>query len=72
MQANARLKLTYQVSVQNFFHFYHSRYLRPVKDHLVANLEVAAPYMAKQPTLFNYFTKLKITQSLVEKNTRHD
>ena len=23
--------------------------------------------MAKQPTLFNYFTKLKITQSLVEK-----
>ena len=32
-----------------FFHFYHSRYLRPAKDHLVANLEVAAPYMAKQP-----------------------
>ena len=30
-----------------FFHFYHSRYLRPAKDHLVANLEVAAPYMAK-------------------------
>ena len=50
-----------------FFHFYHSRYLRPAKDHLVANLEVAAPYMAKQPTLFNYFTKLKVTQSLVEK-----
>ena len=23
--------------------------------------------MAKQPALFNYFTKLKITQSLVEK-----
>lgn len=50
-----------------FFHFYHSRYLRPAKDHLVANLEVAAPYMAKQPALFNYFTKLKVTQSLVEK-----
>ena len=33
----------------------------------MANLEVAAPYMAKQPTLFNYFTKLKVTQSLVEK-----
>ena len=67
MQANARLKLMYQVSVQNFFHFYHSRYLRPAKDHIVSNLEVAAPYMAKQPALFNYFTKLKITQSLVEK-----
>lgn len=51
-----------------FFHFYHSRYLRPAKDHLVANLEVAAPYMAKQPALFNYFTKLKVTQSLVEKH----
>lgn len=50
-----------------FFHFYHSRYLRPAKDHIVANLEVAAPYMAKKPALFNYFTKLKITQSLVEK-----
>ncbi|MBF1227303.1 MAG: hypothetical protein HXM24_08440, partial [Haemophilus parainfluenzae] len=50
-----------------FFHFYHSRYLRPAKDHLVANLEVAAPYMAKQPVLFNYFTKLKVTQRLVEK-----
>ena len=55
-----------------FFHFYHSRYLRPAKDHLVANLEVAAPYMAKQPALFNYFTKLKVTQSLVEKNAWHD
>lgn len=51
-----------------FFHFYHSRYLRPAKDHIVANLEVAAPYMAKKPALFNYFTKLKITQSLVEKH----
>ena len=50
-----------------FFHFYHSRYLRPAKDHIVANLEVAAPYMAKQPALLKYFTKLKITQSLVEK-----
>lgn len=50
-----------------FFHFYHSRYLRPVKDHVVANLELAAPYMAKQAKFFNYFTKLKTTQMLVEK-----
>ncbi|WP_288062025.1 (Fe-S)-binding protein, partial [Rodentibacter caecimuris] len=50
-----------------FFHFYHSRYLRPVKDHLVANLEFAAPYMAKQAKLFNYFTKLKTIQRLAEK-----
>lgn len=50
-----------------FFHFYHSRYLRPAKDHIVANLEIAAPYMAKQAKFFNYFTKLKVTQTLVEK-----
>ncbi|OOF51284.1 hypothetical protein BKK52_00405 [Rodentibacter trehalosifermentans] len=50
-----------------FFHFYHRRYLRPVKDHIVANLELAAPYMAKQAKFFNYFTRLKTTQKLVEK-----
>ncbi len=50
-----------------FFHFYHSRYLRSVKDHIVANLEIASPYMAKQAKFFNYFTKLKTTQTLVEK-----
>ncbi|OOF52759.1 D-2-hydroxyglutarate dehydrogenase YdiJ [Rodentibacter trehalosifermentans] len=50
-----------------FFHFYHRRYLRPLKDHIVANLELAAPYMAKQAKFFNYFTRLKATQKLVEK-----
>ena len=50
-----------------FFHFYHSRYLRLAKDHIVANLEIAAPYMAKQAKFFNYFTKLKATQKVVEK-----
>ena len=50
-----------------FFYFYHSRYLRPAKDHIVANLEIAAPYMAKQAKFFNYFTKLKATQTVVEK-----
>ena len=50
-----------------FFHFYHSRYLRPAKDHIVANLEISAPYMAKQAKFFNYFTKLKATQTVVEK-----
>ena len=55
MQANARLKLMYQVFVRNFFHFYHNRYLRPAKDHLVANLEVAAPYMAKKTGIIQLF-----------------
>lgn len=50
-----------------FFHFYHSRYLRPAKDYVVANLEVFAPYLAKQPRIFNAITKLKATQFAAEK-----
>ncbi|OOF70715.1 FAD-binding and (Fe-S)-binding domain-containing protein [Rodentibacter caecimuris] len=50
-----------------FFYFYHQRYLRPLKDYVVSNLEVIAPYMAKTPTFFNFFTKLKLTQKAVEK-----
>ncbi|MGQ0287200.1 D-2-hydroxyglutarate dehydrogenase YdiJ [Pasteurellaceae bacterium 22721_9_1] len=50
-----------------FFYFYHQRYARPAKDYVVANLEVAAPYMAKAPRFFNFFTKAKLVQSAVEK-----
>ena len=50
-----------------FFYFYHQRYLRPLKDYVVANLEIAAPWLAKQPGLFNRITSLKFTQNLVEK-----
>ncbi|MCK3658874.1 hypothetical protein A4G18_09190 [Pasteurellaceae bacterium Pebbles2] len=50
-----------------FFYFYHQRYLRPAKDYVVANLELAAPFMAKAPAFFNFFTKLKPVQSAVEK-----
>ena len=50
-----------------FFYFYHRRYLRPMKDYVVANLEIAAPYMAKRPNWFNYFVKLKPTELAVKK-----
>lgn len=50
-----------------FFYFYHSRYLRPPKDYVVANLEIAAPYMAKAPKFFNFFTRAKPVQRAVEK-----
>ncbi|MDU8924353.1 FAD-binding and (Fe-S)-binding domain-containing protein [Pasteurellaceae bacterium LIM206] len=50
-----------------FFYFYHSRYLRPAKDYVVANLELAAPYMAKQPKFFNFFIRTKLVQKTVEK-----
>ena len=50
-----------------FFYFYHSRYVRPMKDYVVANLEIAAPYMAKKPTFFNFFMQAKLVQNVVEK-----
>lgn len=50
-----------------FFYFYHQRYQRPLKDYVVANLESVAPYMAKAPQFFNFFTQAKLVQSAVEK-----
>jgi len=46
-----------------FLQLYHSRYLRPVRDHLVATVESYAPLMARAPRTFNFF----ITQPLVRK-----
>ena len=50
-----------------FFHFYHQRYLRPIKDYVVSNVEYVAPLMAKQAKLFNYFTATKFSQKVAEK-----
>jgi len=36
-----------------FVNLYHTRYFRPLKDHLVANVEILAPLMAKAPKLVN-------------------
>jgi FAD/FMN-containing dehydrogenase/Fe-S oxidoreductase len=36
-----------------FVNLYHSRYFRPLKDHLVANVETLTPLMAKAPKLLN-------------------
>lgn len=36
-----------------FINLYHSRYFRPFKDHLVANVEMMTPLMAKAPTFIN-------------------
>lgn len=40
-----------------FLQLYHTRYLRPLSDHLVASVESYAPLMAKAPKLFNFFLK---------------
>ncbi|MCU6671281.1 FAD-binding oxidoreductase [Enterobacteriaceae bacterium H4N4] len=46
-----------------FLQLYHTRYLRPVRDHLVATVESYAPLMARAPKTFNFF----INQPLVRK-----
>jgi len=40
-----------------FLQLYHTRYLRPVSDHLVAAVEGYAPLMAKAPKVFNFFLR---------------
>ncbi|GAA6173685.1 FAD-binding and (Fe-S)-binding domain-containing protein [Colwellia sp. KU-HH00111] len=50
-----------------FINLYHSRYPRPLKDHLVANVEILAPLMAKAPKLVNRILSLKAYDKLSEK-----
>ncbi len=40
-----------------FMQLYYSRYPRPIKDHLVANIESLLPLMAKAPRLVNAATQ---------------
>ncbi|MCG8154710.1 FAD-binding oxidoreductase [Brenneria goodwinii] len=41
-----------------FLQLYHTRYLRPVRDYLVAGVESYAPLMARSPKTFNFFLKM--------------
>ncbi|MDP0284961.1 FAD-binding and (Fe-S)-binding domain-containing protein [Glaesserella parasuis] len=50
-----------------FNELYHRRYLRPLKDYVVANLEFIAPIMAKQPKLFNFFSANKLAETVASK-----
>ena len=50
-----------------FINLYHSRYPRPLKDHLVANVEILAPLMATAPKLINSILSLKAYDTLSEK-----
>ncbi|WP_154181053.1 D-2-hydroxyglutarate dehydrogenase YdiJ [Vibrio furnissii] len=47
-----------------FLNIYHSRYQRPVKDYLVANIESMLPVMGKAPRLVNGVIAQKWVQSL--------
>ena len=50
-----------------FLQLYHTRYLRPLRDHIVANVESYAPLMAKMPSFFNFFMKSPLVESISQK-----
>ena len=54
-----------------FINLYHSRYPRPLKDHLVANVEILAPLMAKAPKTRLLQSKLKTTKQKENSEPRY-
>ena len=50
-----------------FLSIYYQRYLRPLKDYMVANIERMAPLMAKMPGVVNFFLRRKVVASLIER-----
>lgn len=50
-----------------FLNIYHSRYQRPMKDYMVANIETMLPIMAKIPKVVNGVLKQSVTKALTEK-----
>ncbi len=51
-----------------FLQLYHTRYLRPLKDHVVASVESYAPLMAHAPRTFNFFISQPWVRKLSEKH----
>lgn len=50
-----------------FLQLYHTRYLRPASDHVVATVESYAPLMAHAPQTFNFFLRQQWVQSLTRR-----
>lgn len=48
-----------------FLQLYHSRYLRPLKDYIVGNIERTAPLLAKGPRLVNFFLRQRWMNKLL-------
>ncbi|KAF1367781.1 FAD-binding and (Fe-S)-binding domain-containing protein [Yokenella regensburgei] len=51
-----------------FLQLYHTRYLRPLRDHVVATVESYAPVMARAPKTFNFFISQPWVKSLSAKH----
>lgn len=51
-----------------FLQLYHTRYLRPLSDHLVATVESYAPVMARAPRTFNFFLRQPWLRTLSQRH----
>lgn len=51
-----------------FLQLYHTRYLRPARDYLVATVESYAPLMAKAPGVFNFFLRQPLVRDISRKS----
>ncbi|MDU4093494.1 MAG: FAD-linked oxidase C-terminal domain-containing protein, partial [Pantoea sp.] len=51
-----------------FLQLYHTRYLRPLSDHLVAAVESYAPVMARAPRAFNFFLRQPWMRNLSQRH----
>ncbi|MDM3404458.1 FAD-binding oxidoreductase [Citrobacter sp. Cb019] len=51
-----------------FLQLYHTRYLRPLRDHMVATVESYAPLMARAPNAFNFFINQPLVRNLAKKH----
>lgn len=51
-----------------FLQLYHTRYLRPLRDHMVATVESYAPLMARAPKTFNFFINQPLVRNLAKKH----
>ena len=49
-----------------FLELYHSRYLRPLKDHLIGSLEYTIPYIARFPRLYNFVIGARPVRFILE------
>ncbi len=50
-----------------FLELYHTRYLRPARDYLIASLEYTIPYMARIPLLYNGVMGASFSRRLIER-----
>lgn len=51
-----------------FLHLYHGRYLRPLRDHLVAAVESYTPLLSRAPKTVNFFMRRRWLRWLSEKS----